>query len=297
MKNKRLLGHLAALATVCVWGFSFVAIVTLLGDFSPSEILLFRFGLAVVALYIIYPKPMGKTTKRQELHFAAAGLMGVTLYFLLQDSALLNTAASNVGVIVAVSPVFTMILSWKILGDAKPTGTFFLGALLAMGGIGLVRFAGSQLELHPLGDVLALLAALTWSVYSVITKKIGGFGFHTIQTTRRIFLYGIAFLFPVMSASLLDLRLEQFTQPQNIASFLFLGLGASALSFVLWNFSMNQLGPAKTSLYIYLIPLIAVTGSVLLLGETIGLWNGLGIVLALAGLVISNRRNSQTIQK
>ncbi|MCL2367413.1 MAG: DMT family transporter, partial [Oscillospiraceae bacterium] len=98
MGNKQFLGHIMAMISIFVWGFSYVPIVVLLREFSPFEILFFRFALAVVALYLIYPKRMKKTTRREELLFAAAGLSGVTLYFLLQDFALLNAAVSNVGV-------------------------------------------------------------------------------------------------------------------------------------------------------------------------------------------------------
>jgi len=240
-------------------------------------------------LYLIYPRRMDKTTLRQELTFAGAGLSGVTLYFLTQDFALLHTAASNVGVIVAVAPVFTVLLSWQLLRDQRPTGTFFLGAISALVGIGLISFAGNRLELHPAGDLLAALAALCWAVYCVLTKKIGGFGFHIIQTTRRIFLYGLLFLLPAVIFGPFQLDLTRFAQPQNVMSFLYLGLGASGTCFVLWNFSVEQLGPAKTSVYIYLIPLITVAASVLILGETISWLRALGILLALTGLMLSNR--------
>jgi len=287
--NKQLLGHLAALVTVCVWGMAYVAIVHLLQDFTPVEILLFRFTLAIGLLYLVYPKRMDKTTRRQELTFAGAGLSGVTSYFLMQDFALLNTAASNVSVIVAIAPVFTILLSWQLLKDKRPAGTFFLGAVLAVSGIAIISFAGNRVELRPMGDLLAILAALCWAIYCVLTKKIGGFGLHIIQTTRRIFLYGLLFLLPAVIFGAFSLDLERFTQPQNVISFLYLGLGASGTCFVLWNFSVNQLGPAKTSVYIYLIPLITVAASVLILGETVGWLKGLGILLALAGLILSNR--------
>ena len=287
--NKQLLGHVAALVTVCVWGMAYVAIVNLLRYFTPVEILLFRFTLAIGLLYLAYPKRMGKTTRRQELCFAGAGLSGVTLYFLLQDFALLNTAASNVSVIVAVAPVLTVLLSWRFLKDKRPAGMFFLGAVLAVGGIAIISFVGNRVELRPMGDLLAILAALCWAIYCVLTKKIGGFGFHIIQTTRRIFLYGLIFLIPAVIFGEFRLGLERFTNPQNVMSFLYLGLGASGTCFVFWNFSVDKLGPAKTSVYIYLIPLITVAASVLILGETVGWFKGLGILLTLAGLILSNR--------
>jgi len=280
---------LAAFVCACVWGFAYVAVVVLLRDFTPFEILLFRFTLATAALYIIYPKRMAKTTLRQELAFAGAGLAGVTLYFLTQDFALLNTAASNVGVIVAVAPVFTVLLSWRILSDARPTGRFFLGAVLALGGIGIISFAGSRLELHPAGDLLAVSAALCWAVYCVLTKKISGFGFPIIQTTRRIFLYGLFFLIPVILLADFNWDFGRFATPANLMGILYLGIGSSAVCFVLWNFSVEKLGPTKTSVYIYVIPLVTVAASVLILDETVGWLKGIGIALTLTGLVLSNR--------
>ena len=292
-ERKRFLGHTAALATVCVWGSTFAAVVILLRSFTPVEILFFRFGIAALALNLIYPKRMGKTTWKQEAYFLAAGLTGVTMYFLFQDFALTHTAASNVGVIVAISPVFTVLLTWGFLSKERPKLQFFLGALLAIGGIGLISFAGSQLELHPDGDLLAVGAALSWAVYSVLLKKIGTFGFHTIQITRRIFLYGLICLIPVILVSDFHLGLERFTEWQNLVSILFLGLGASAVCFALWSFSLDQLGAVKTSVYIYLVPLVTVIVSVLFLRDTVTWLKAAGIGMTLAGLALSNRKSNR----
>ena len=292
-ENKQFLGHIAAFVTILVWGFGFVSVVVLLRSFTPAEILFFRFGLAMIALYIIYPKRMAKTTWRQELLFLAAGVSGVTMYFLLQDFALLHTAASNVSVIVAVSPVFTILLSWWLLKSGRPKGTFFLGALLALGGIGLISFGSSQLEVHPLGDFLAVLGALSWAIYCVVLKKISELGHHTIQVTRRVFFYGLIFLIPVILASDFRLGLYRFLEWQNIGGIIYLGIASSALCFVFWNFSLKRLGPVKTSVYAYLIPLVAVGASIALLDEVITWSSGAGIALVLVGVLLSNRKEKK----
>ena len=56
-----------------------------------------------------------------------------------------------------------------------------------------------MLQLNPLGDVLALLAALTWAFYSILTRKIGDYGYNTLQVTRRIFCWGLIFMLPTLS--------------------------------------------------------------------------------------------------
>ena len=72
---------------------------------------------------------------------------------------------------------------------------------------------------------------------------------------------------------------------------LFLGLAASAICFVTWNFAVKLLGPVKTSVYIYVVPVVTVISSVLVLHEKINLISALGIILALVGLVVSESKS------
>lgn len=76
---------------------------------------------------------------------------------------------------------------------------FFIGFLVAMAGIALISFNGSALHLNPVGDLLALLAAFIWACYSILTRKISSYGYNTILTTRRVFLYGLLFMIPCCS--------------------------------------------------------------------------------------------------
>ncbi|WP_285946081.1 DMT family transporter [Thomasclavelia cocleata] len=107
--SKYLFGHIAALLTIFIWGTTFISTKILLVDFKPIEILFFRFLIGLIALLIIYPKRLKKTTKDQEITFALAGLCGVTLYFLLENIALTYSMASNIGVIISIAPFFTAI--------------------------------------------------------------------------------------------------------------------------------------------------------------------------------------------
>lgn len=292
--QNRFLGHAAALFTISVWGFAFITIVVLLRSFSPTEILFYRFTLATLALYAVYPRKMKRNTLRQELLFVFAGLFGVTAYFLLQDTALLFTAASNASVIVSFSPIMTGLLVWLFVTKERPSGSFFLGAVCAIMGVALISFAGIQLELHPLGDFLVFISALSWAIYSVLLKKIGALGHHPIQIIRRIFIYGLLFLIPFMITTGFQFEFQRFTEPVNLLSMLYLGLLSSATGFVLWNFSLDRLGPVRVSVYIYLIPLVTVVASVFILDQVITLLKACGIVLVLIGLVLSNRKKKAT---
>lgn len=284
-------GHLSALITILFWGTTFISTKVLLEDFQPVEILFFRFILGLFALLIVYPHRLKNTTLLQELTFAAAGLFGICLYYLMENIALTYTMASNVGVMVSVSPFFTAILSHLFFKqEEKLQKNFFIGFFIAMAGIALISFNGTSLKLNPLGDLLALLAALCWACYSIFTKRITAFGYHTIQTTRRVFFYGILFMIPALF--LFDFQLDpfRFKNPISLLNILFLGFGASALCFATWNFAVKILGVLKTSVYIYLIPVITVAASVFILHEPFTWMTGIGTVLTLAGLFLSENR-------
>ena len=199
MEQNKATGHLSALLTILIWGTTFISTKVLLVDFQPVEILLFRFVMGLLALLIVYPHRMKGTTRKQELTFVVAGLCGVCLYYLLENIALTYTMASNVGVIISVAPFFTAILSHLFLKqDEKLRANFFIGFVVAMAGIALISFNGSTLQLNPVGDLLALLAAFLWACYSILTRKISSFGYNTILTTRRVFFYGILFMIPAL---------------------------------------------------------------------------------------------------
>lgn len=287
-RKKEIQGHLFSLFTIFIWGTTFISTKILLKAFTPIEILFIRFVIGYFALLALYPHRLKVKERKQELYFAGAGLCGITLYFLLENIALTYTLASNVGVIISIAPFFTAIFAHLLLAGEKMRVQFFIGFAVAVGGIFLISFNGSsQLKLNPMGDILAVLAAVVWAIYSVLTKKISGYHYHTISVTRRIFFYGLLFMMPVLFIFKFEPDMDQIIKPVNLFNIIFLGFGASAICFVTWNYALKILGAVKTSVYIYMVPVITVITSVLILHETITGTAVLGIMLTLAGLFIS----------
>ena len=287
-------GHAAAFITIFIWGTTFISTKVLLLSFTPVEILFIRFLIGYAALWIVCPKMLMLTDKKQEWYFAAAGLCGVTLYYLLENIALTFTLASNVGVIISIAPFFTAIFCCLFLHDTKPGNRFFLGFLIAMAGICLISFnSGTELKLNPMGDVLAVGAAIIWAAYSTITKKISSFGYLTIQTTRRTFFYGLIFMIPTLFFTDFHVTAVEFMDMKNLLNLLFLGFGASALCFVTWNVAVRVLGSVKTSVYIYMVPVITTVTSALILKETITKTAVCGIALTLIGLFLSESKKAK----
>ncbi len=294
MRGNALKGHLSAFVTILIWGTTFVSTKLLLADFTPIEILVIRFVMGYAALWIVYPRKQAFAGSKQELTIAAAGLCGITLYYLLENIALNYTTASNVGVIISVAPFFTAIFSTIFLKAERPRIRFYLGFVLAMIGICFISFGkGTILELNPFGDVLALASAIVWAMYSVLTKKVASFGIKTIGVTRRTFFYGLVFMLPAVFLTDFEIQTAELISTTNLINLLFLGLGASAVCFATWNFAVKWLGSVRTSVYIYMVPVITTVTSVVVLKEKLGFTEIVGIILTLVGLFLSESKGKQ----
>lgn len=281
-------GHIAALLTVFIWGTTFISTKVLLADFQPVEILFFRFVMAYTVLWCCYPRWFHMSGWREEATFATAGFTGICLYYLLENIALTYTMASNVGVICSVSPFFTAMLAAVFIKSEKPlTPQFFIGFFLAIAGICLISFNGSAMELNPIGDMLAVLAAVVWACYSVLIKKISRFDYPVLLTTRRTFFYGILWMIPALYLFDFQWAPARFADGIVIFNLLFLGLGASALCFVTWSSAVAILGAVKTSVYIYLLPVVTVATSAVVLREPVTTMTVAGTALTLLGLALS----------
>lgn len=280
-------GHLAAVLTAVLWGTTFISTKILLVDFNPVEILFIRFIMGYAALSLVAGKRIPFTGWREELPFIAAGISGITLYYLFENMALTYTMASNVGVVVSAAPLFTAILIHLVYKEEKFRPVFLAGFVVSMAGIFLISFNGSRLELNPIGDLLSVAAAVLWAFYSVFSKKISGYGYSTVVMTRRIFFYGILFMIPALPFFGCKLEVGRFANPVYIFNLIFLGMGASALCFVTWNYAVRVLGAVKTSVYIYMVPVITVVTSMIVLHEKITPLAAIGTICTLAGLILS----------
>ncbi len=289
--------HLIALFNIFVWGTTFVSTKVLLTDFTPLWILLIRFTIGFIALCALRPHILHLKEKKHELLFIAAGATGIGAYYLMENVALVFTTATAVGVIVAASPLFTAILA-ALLGDRSSLSPrFFLGFVIAMGGLVIIGVGSSPTEEAfslttgaILGDALALLAGLVWAVYSILVQKITNLGYETIASTKRTFLWGLVFILPAtLIVDGATLPVQDIFEWQNLSNLLFLGMFASAACFVTWGVSVKHLGPTISTTYIYLVPAITATSAIILLGEPLNESIVVGVIMTIAGLLVSQK--------
>lgn len=285
-------GHLAAIFTILVWGATFISTKVLLRHFTAAEILVLRFVLGLLALCLASPRRMRLKSRRHEWYFAGAGLTGLVLYYLCENIALNYGDASIVGVVVSSAPLFAGIFGAIFLGERIHAG-FVVGFVIALAGICLISLGSGAAHIQWKGILLSLIAAAAWGVYSTLTRKITEHGYPTLGTTKHIFVYGVLFMVPIAAVNGFRFTALRTAGGVEIANLLFLGLGASAVCFLTWNFAVKVLGSAKTCAYIYASPVVTVVLAALILHERMTLRAAAGVVLVLAGLAISEGRQTR----
>ena len=307
MEKPALRYHLLALATVAIWGVTFVSTKVLIGaGMQPAAIFVCRFVLAYFGLciyMIVAKKPFHLWNGwKDELVFLILGITGGSFYFLTENTALAYTQASNVAFLVCSAPLFTAIftLLYSRLGKSRYARglekiqlgwPLVGGTVLALAGMALMIFEGEKVQLSATGDLLAIGAALCWAVYSLfmgqLTREYG-----TLTATRKVFFYGLLTILPFLGGCGDSFSADILGQTAVWGNLLFLGLIASLVCFLVWNLVIDKLGNVTSTNYVYLNPIFTLLTAMALLGERMSPLAALGSVAILAGVVWAGKQKS-----
>lgn len=281
--------HLMALLTAAIWGTTFVSTKVLIQNgLTPAEIFFFRFSLAYVVILLFSGRRLRARDWRDEGWFALAGVAGGSLYFLTENTALGITLASNVSLLVSVSPVLTVLLL-ALFYRYRLRARMWVGSAAALVGVALVVFNGSfLLRINPLGDMLSLSAALSWAFYCLILRKVGG-RYPSLFVTRKVFFYGLLSMACYFLFDPLTWKGEALARPAVWMNLLFLGLVASMLCFLMWNVAVKAIGAERAAPYLYVNPLVTMLTASLVLDERITWAAVAGCVLIIGGVYWTER--------
>ena len=314
---RRLKYHLVAFIVVAIWGSTFVFTKMLLqAGLTPAQIFTFRFIIAYVLLLgwtafrgwrranhtsqfsplSFHLSHLFCNNWRDELLMVALGVTGGSVYFLAENAALLYTTATNTSLIVCSCPLFAMLLFAVFYRQSEPiTRVQALGSVIACLGMAVVVLNGHfVLHLSPLGDLLAFGACLCWAVYSILMQPALE-RYSALFITRKVFFYGLLTIIPYFllvpeEARIFNSSIFQFFNSSILLNLLFLGIVASMLCFLVWNWVISKLGAVVATNWVYLNPLTTILFAWWLLDEQITLWFLLGSALILVGMYLADRK-------
>ena len=283
--------HILAILTSAIWGTTFISSKLLLQEgLSPAAIMILRFVLAYV---LMLPFVKGKwfcRSVKDELLMVLLGISGGSLYFLLENTALVYTQASNVAIIIAATPLLTM-LTVNLLDRGKGASKRLYGySLMSLAGVALVILNGNfVLKLNPIGDLLTFGAVVTWVIYSIIIAKVQE-RYSSWMITRKIFFYGVVTLLPYFLVEPWGVTMEMLARPMVWGNIAYLGVLASLGCYMTWNIVIKRLGAVDATNYLYINPIVAMITANLLLGERITPLAIAGTALILVGVYLAERK-------
>lgn len=294
--------HIAAFCCVAMWGLSFVSTKVLLDEgLGTVEIYIYRFVIAYVLMLAISHNRIMAQSVSDEFMFALCGICAGAIYFIAENTALQYTLTTNVSLLTSISPLVTALLAGFIYPNERPGKSLLIGSTVAFAGVAMVIFnASATLEIRPLGDLLALGACFSWAVYSLILRRLSA-NYDIFYITRKTFFYGIITSLPFL---LLEPEIHnpitELSKPSVLYNVLFLAIGASLISYVLWSLAVKKLGAVKANNYMYFQPVVTMIAAAIIIGEKITIIGATGCLTIIFGLWLGDwltRRNAMKLHR
>lgn len=292
-RDSNIMYDMLAIAIVAVWGLTFISTMKLLGHFRPAQIFLIRFAIAYAGMWCFSHKRLFSFSLKDELRLAGAGIMGGSLYFYAENTALqVSHQAGCISFIVCTTPLVTSILAVSLhKKNSRMTLPLAAGSIIALSGIEMVMLNGSVFEGIPvIGYILAMVASLTWAIYTILIGDLSE-QYDSAFVSRKVFFYGLLTIIPVLLVEGDRFDFKQLLIPEVYINIMFLSLIASLGCYALWTPIIKKLGPVKSSNYIYLNPVFTMLGAILLLGEKMTALSLAGSAITLLGVWIAGRKS------
>ena len=262
MSNSRVFTYVEALFAVIVWGASFIATKVALQEITPITSVWLRFlmGVIILGLTVVLQKQFALPARQEWTYFALLGFLGITFHQSLQSNGLQTSEAGTTAWIVATTPVFMALLGWFLLKE-RLSWIKNAGILMAFAGVLIVVSKGdfgaiSIGSLGAPGDVLILISAVNWAVFSALSRR--GLKSHH-PSLMMFYVMSFGWLF----TSLLFLTTNGAAEFGNLTvngwmAVAFLGIFCSGLAYIAWYDALKALTTAQTGVFLYIEPLVAV---------------------------------------
>jgi drug/metabolite transporter (DMT)-like permease len=268
-----------------LWSSSYAVTKQVLEDVGPLTIGAIRFTLAALVLCVLARMNRHRVRpdawQRRQLYLS--GLLGITVYFILENVGVDMSTASDASLIVATYPLMTMLLELVVFRTRMPL-TRVTGVLLAAAGAFLVVRNGAEVggSSRWLGDILLLLGGLAWAGYNVLGKRASA-GQDAVSVTYHQTLAGAA---GFLLASLIEADDWRMPDATSSSLLLHLAVACSVGAFLLYNYGLRRMASSVAVNILNLVPVFGVLGAVVINGESIRLAQMAGGAVIIAGVAL-----------
>ena len=278
------------LLAVLIWSMN-IAVTRYVVDYiSPVSISFYRW---LVAFLVLTPFMATRVWRERVLirqywkKLAVLAAFGMVLYQGLGYTAAHYTSATNMGIINAFIPIFTIFVSMFLLKEI-PNRFAIVGSILSFLGLLYVMAQGNLAGLIQsgghLGDVMMVIAVFFYAFYGVFLKK------WQLNIPLMISLY-IQIIFALLYhlPFVLWLGLEAIN-PQNISSVLYAGIFPSLIAPLVWMLAVQMIGPNRTSIFMNLMPVFTAIIAYIWLNEAWTVYHSIGGAIILLGILLAQKK-------
>lgn len=296
MKNQMSIGYFMAVVATIIWAGNFIVARALNQDILPVGLAFWRWAIAVATLAPFTVRAAvadWKLIKKYLPYLTVSALSGVTTFNTLIYVAGHTTLAVNMALIATSSPVFIVLMSRIFYGETISL-TRAVGIAIAISGVVLLIAGGSLERLlsisFAIGDLYMLLASIIFAGYTMLVKRKPP-NLRMTTFTLSTFSLGLLFLSPFYALECWIYHPVVFN-PSIALALLYVGVLSSVVAFLAWNQAIALIGPNRTALIYYLIPVFSGIAAWLFLGEAITLVHIFSTLAIVCGIIITNRTES-----
>ncbi len=273
-----------------IWGVNIVAVKYLLTSLSPVNVILVRFitGSVLLFLLLLFIEDV-KVPLRDIWRLALLGAIGITVYQFLFTFALKYTSAVNVGILINMSPIYGGFLS-ALLGYEKFVQKRLIAIIAGFFGVFILMTKGEWGVLFT-GDIrgtsLALLASLSWALYTILSKPL--LDRHSPLKVTAYSMVAGSILLGCIVPSFFDrgelARLSRTGWMVVVFSIIF----SIVVAFFLWYRAVARIGLTRTMIYQYCVPAAAAAAAYFVSGETLHIYQLIGGIIIFVSVYLARR--------
>ncbi len=277
-----LLGVLAALVTVTLWGANFIAVKIAVSEVPPLFVAAIRFTILAVLL-----SPFLRVRREDLRHLAVYAVFMGVCHFATMFVAIQFIDVSTIGIVLQLGTPFMVLLAWLMLGE-KFGPWRMCGMGIAFAGI-VILIGFPEDDIDPKWLMVLVFAAFMWAMGTVRAKQLHGISPFSLIAWMALLaapmIYGLSYIFESAQVELLAKASTEFW-----LSVAYMIIASSVIGYGLWYTLLKQYDVAVIAPYNLLVPLVSVICGVTIMGDVLTLTKLIGGLMILGGVTLITLR-------
>lgn len=258
-------------------------------DMSPIIVGFYRIALAMPVFFLLAKAQISKVSKKDMLLMLCAGMLfGLDLVFF--NIAIHKTSIANVNLFASLV-CFILVPIGAIFFKEKIKVDFVIGSLIALAGVFvLIKGRGGESVATPFGDFLAFLSMVCYSLFLSLV-----YGLRKKYDTPILMAFASVGSIIVLLAA--GIPMEGFSLPKDAKTWwilLWIMIFGQLLGQGFFGYIMGKIDAQVSSLILLFSPMIAALMGYIFLGEKLGIYEIIGMVIIVSGVYIAKMRKKKT---